>query len=349
MCFALAGSSKENTRAHFAGEYGLHLQRPRFACRRPLRWFPGDDSWTRVPCCVATRARCARSARHGQSDVVQGTETDHSLTHSTSATVAGSEQIAAGRGRPPPTKAGRPPPPPRCPPRARACALGLAPGGRARVPPARAARRVALRAGSAGPRTWTAVECPMIGLIILPRWPLPAAPPRSRAPIQSILPFRPSRRAPPPFLSSSAVAGASSPIPPLFPIPERRKAHTGTLLPATPRRAAPRAGGAALGSALGFPFSVRLCFQENACMDRAATNKKASELRAPDVCRRARRGRQEHAKHHYSIVLHAWSRASHAAVTARSEHAKLVRRVANVRGGGRRRRSTTHRRATRKG
>lgn len=63
--------------------------------------------------------------------------------------------------------------------RRRLCGRG-GPGPRPRDA-ARAARRVARRAGSAGPRTWTAVECPMIALIILrsPRSPVVVSTPVS--------------------------------------------------------------------------------------------------------------------------------------------------------------------------
>jgi hypothetical protein len=56
------------------------------------------------------------------------------------------------------------PPRPRRRARAASIARGGKKGGPARATHARAARRVARRAGSTGPGTWTMVECPMIEL-----------------------------------------------------------------------------------------------------------------------------------------------------------------------------------------
>ena len=142
---------KENTHAHFAlsrqgrlAAYAIRVPPPApLVSRRLVR----SGNWVYLLLdarAVLRPARGARWARHGQSDVVEGT--DHSLTSPTVAETAGSEQITAGRGR-----HGRPPPQsesPQCPPRARACALGLAPGVGA--PPARAARHVARRAADVG-------------------------------------------------------------------------------------------------------------------------------------------------------------------------------------------------------
>lgn len=79
-----------------------------------------------------------------------------------------------------------------------------------------------LAVSRAGPRTWTAVECPMIGLILLPGWPLP---PRSRAPIGQPSPSH----APSPSAAAGAFADSIPPPrarPPPFLYPGKEKKHT---------------------------------------------------------------------------------------------------------------------------
>lgn len=235
----------------------------------------------------------ARSARHGtgvgrQRDVWARGHGGHSH-HQQWPKRRDQNRSRAARAPTPPTKAGPAPVPPTAsePPvpstRVRRRARGRRQGPRPHAP---------LAVSRAGPRTWTAVECPMIGLILLPGWPLP---PRSRAPIGQPSPSHapsPSVPALAPFFFPRPPPPVRSPIrfqrrargPRLFFIPGRRKSthqHV-TLLPATRGRTE--------------------IFRETdeTRMDRAANNAcmqpkaRYVTLRAPDVCRGVER--QEHAK-----------------------------------------------------